>query len=159
SSPDMLADLWLRLRAILRPGRVEHELQEELAFHLAMAERKHRTAGADSAEASRLARRAFGSSALAEDACRDARGIGILEAFWQDVPSAARTLRRSPTFAATVIATIAIGLGLNTAVFTIFNAYILTPFAVRDPNSLYEVGWTTQSGRLHRFSWDEFARL
>jgi putative ABC transport system permease protein len=155
----MLADLWLRLRALVRPRRVERELRDELAFHLAMEERKHRTAGANAAEARRLARRSFGSSALAEDGCRDARGIGLVDTVWQDVRYAVRTLRRSPTFAATVIATIALGLGVNTAVFTIFNAYVLTPFAISDPYTLYEFGWTTQSGRVHRFSWEEFTRL
>jgi predicted permease len=154
-----LYDLRLRLRAIGRRGRVERELQEELAFHVEMQTRKNRAAGLPGDRARETARKAFGSTALVEDQCRDARGIELLETVWQDIRYALRSFRRSPTFALTVIGTIALGLGLNTAVFTIFNAYALTPFAVRDPYSLYAFTWDTRAGRFHRFSWPEFEQL
>src|SRR4029453_1505680 len=151
-----IADLWLRLRALVSPGRTERDLHDELTFHLAMQARKHRAAGMDEPQTRQSARRAFGSTAHVEDACRDVRGISFFETLWQDLRYAVRSLRRAPIFAATVVATIALGLGLNTAVFTIFNAYVLTPFSVRDPYSLFEFGWNTRAGRMHRFSWPEF---
>src|SRR5262249_54790471 len=77
----------------------------------------------------------------------------------QDVRYALRGFRRAPTFALTVIGTIALGLGVNTAVFTIFNAYVLKPFAVRDPYSLYDFQWRSRAGQWHRLSWNQFERL
>jgi predicted permease len=77
----------------------------------------------------------------------------------QDVRYALRSLRRSPGFVLTVAATIALGLGINTALFTLFNSYVLRPIPVRDPGSLYRLTWTTGAGRAHAFSWDEYRRL
>src|SRR5206468_9821176 len=114
-------DLWLRLRALLLRGRVEREMHEELDFHLEMQTRKHLAAGLGAADARRLARSQFGSAALVADRVRDARGIHLFEALLQDVRYAVRSFRRAPAFAVTVIVTIAVGLGLNAAVFTIFN--------------------------------------
>ena len=152
-------DLWLRIRALLLRGRVEREMHEELDFHVEMQTRKHRAAGLGTDEARRLARAQFGSTALVEDRVRDARGIHFFETLFQDLRYAIRSFRRAPTFALTVVATIALGLGLNAGVFTIFNAYVLTPFAVRDPYSLYEFTWDTRGGQFHRFTWPEFEQL
>ena len=74
----------------------------------------------------------------------------------QDLRYAVRTLRRSKAFAATTVLTLGVGLGLNTVLFTLFNAYVLRPFAVRDPHSLYEVGWGTKDGGSRFFSWQEY---
>ena len=76
-----------------------------------------------------------------------------------DVRYALRGFRRSPGFVVTVAATIALGLGINLALFTLFNAYVLRPIPVRDPYSLYTFTWTTRAGRQHAFSWDEYRRL
>jgi predicted permease len=152
-------DLWLRVRALLLHRRVERELHEELDFHVEMQTRKHLAAGLDLADARRLACLQFGSTALVEDRVRDARGIGLVETLVQDLRYAVRSFRRAPGFAVTVVGTIALGLGLNAGVFTIFNAYVLTPFAVRDPYSLYEFTWDTRGGRFHRFTWPEFDQL
>ena len=153
-----LSDLRLRIRALLLPRRAERDLHDELNFHLEMQARKHRAAGMDAPQAWQSARRRFGSEALVGDSCRDVRGVAMLETVWRDIRYAVRSLRRAPIFALTVVGTIALGLGLNTAVFTIFNAYVLTPFAVHDPYSLYEFGWNTRAGREHRFSWPEVER-
>src|SRR2546422_9374402 len=129
------------------------------SFHLEMQARKHRDAGVCDADAQRLARVRFGSTALVADQCRDARGIGFIETLWQDVRYAVRSFRRAPAFALTVIGTIALGLGLNAAVFTIFNAYVLKPFSVRDPYSLYEFEWRSRTGQFHRFTWPQYEQL
>ena len=76
-----------------------------------------------------------------------------------DVRYALRTFRRSPGFVLTVAATIALGLGINLALFTLFNAYVLRPSPIRDPYSVYTFTWTTRAGRAHAFSWDEYRRL
>src|SRR2546428_7958341 len=100
-----LPDLLLRLRALVVRRRVDEELDEELAFHLEMQTRTHLSAGVSETDAERLARVRFGSAALVADQCRDARGIGFIETLWQDVRYAARSFRRAPAFALTVVGT------------------------------------------------------
>lgn len=82
-----------------------------------------------------------------------------LETTLQDVRYAVRTFRRSPGFVLTVAATIALGLGINIALFTLFNAYVLRPNPIRDPYNLYTFTWTTRASRAHAFSWDEYRRF
>jgi predicted permease len=155
----IVRDLWLRLRAVIFRGRVDRELEEELAFHLEMHTRKHLADGIAEGEARRRARVRFGPQALIADQCRDARGISLVDALRQDVRYGLSSFRRSPVFALTVIGTIVLGLGLNTAVFTLFNAYVLRPLAVRDPDSLYAFTWMNGNRRFHSFSLDEFEQF
>src|SRR5262249_42632660 len=77
----------------------------------------------------------------------------------QDIRYAIRGFRRAPLFALSVIVTIALGLGLNTAIFTIFSAYVLRPFDVRDPHALFEVFQTTRTNNSFNFSPAEFDDL
>jgi hypothetical protein len=79
-----------------------------------------------------------------------------LESLMQDLRYAMRGFRHSPSFALTVVGTIGLALGLNTALFTIFNAYVLRPLAVRDPYSLYQFTWITKSGDGHGFHLKDF---
>src|SRR5579862_93183 len=149
-------DLLLRLRALILRKRVEHELDEELQFHLEMEARKNTAAGAREAEATHLARIRFGGLQQVKEECRAIRGTQLIETVFQDVRYALKSFRRSPVFVLSVVGTIAIGLGLNTALFTIFNAYVLRPLSVRDPYSLYSFTWTNRAGEGHSFSWREF---
>src|SRR2546429_723396 len=82
-----------------------------------------------------------------------------LEELGQDVRFALRGFRRSPAFVATVVLTIALGLGLNTSVFTIFDAYVLRPLAIRDPGSLYEVLFQDRRGWGKSLSWRQYQDL
>ena len=76
-----------------------------------------------------------------------------------DLRYAIRSLRRSPLFAASVIATIGLGLGVLCSGFTILNAYILKPIDLPEPHTLYELGWDTTTVRRHRFTLDDFEAL
>src|SRR5581483_5826814 len=105
------------------------------------------------------ASRQFGSTALVLEESRGVWQFAWLEALLQDTRYAARGWARSPGFAITVIATIGLALGLNTALFTAFDHYILRPLAVRDPGSLYQVEWSVKSGAGHFFTWQEFQQL
>ena len=87
------------------------------------------------------------------------RGVHALDTVRQDLRYALRTFRRSPSFTVTVVSMIACGLALNVAVFTLFSHYVLRPFPVRAPASLYEFGWADRSGSAHRFSWPDYSRL
>lgn len=150
------SDLLLRLRALVFRTRVEKDLDEEVEFHLAMAVRKHVAAGRSKEEGLRQARLDFGGIGSVKEDCRHVRGIQSFEDALQDVRYALRNFRRGPGFVFTVAATIALGLGLNTALFTLFNGYVFRPLAIHDPDSLYSFTWTNRQGQGHTFSWREF---
>src|SRR5215472_15051285 len=82
-----------------------------------------------------------------------------LDGWKQDIAYAMRGLRRSPAFALGVIGAIGLGIGLNTTLFTVFNAYVLRPYAVRDPYSLYEFRWYPKSGNARNFTRAQFEEL
>jgi predicted permease len=85
--------------------------------------------------------------------------IHVFKGAFQDLAFGFRTLRRAPAFAATAVLTLGIGLGLNTAPFTIFNAYVLRPIAARDPASLYQIEWTVARGQQSRFNWSQYQAI
>src|SRR5260370_34198072 len=138
--------LLLRLRALTFKKRVERDLEDEVDFHIEMQARKNLLAGMSEAEAARRARIQFGGAAQVMEECRDARGVGLIETTWRDVRYALRGFRRSPNFALTVVATIALGLGVVTALFTVLNAFYLRPIAVHEPHSLYQIFWMDRTG-------------
>src|SRR5437016_14557255 len=108
------------------------------------------------AEALRHARVQFGGAEQVKEECRVARRVRLIETIGQDILYALRGFRRSPTFVLTVVATIALGLGLNTTLFTILNAYFFRTVSVHDPHSLYEFLWTDRSGWRRRFTWPQY---
>src|SRR5258706_850327 len=149
-------DLILRLRALTFQKRVERDLEDEVDFHVEMQTRKNLSAGMSEAEATRRARIQFGGADQVKEECRDARRVSLIETTWRDMRYAVRGFRRSPTFALTVVATIALGLGVITTLFTVLNAFYLRPIAVHDPHSLYEIFWLDRAGEGRDFSWPEY---
>lgn len=135
----IMRDWRLRLRALAARRRVERELDEELAFHIECETRKLIAEGVDAADARRLALARFGPVALAADQCRDERGLSFFDTLAGDFLFALRTFRRAPLPALTVVATIALGLGVLAVAFTFFNGLFLRMDAVRDPEELYAV--------------------
>ena len=134
-----LRDLKLRVRAVLAPRRVERDLDEELAFHIARETQKHIVNGISPAEARTRAVARFGSVTVAADECRDARGTALLDSVVRDVRYACRSFRRTPLVALTIVTTVGLGLGLVTVVFTILNAFIFRADEVRNPQELFAV--------------------
>ena len=134
-----LRDLFLRIRALVAPNRVERELDEELAFHIERETQKHIAAGLSPVDARTRALARFGPVPLAADQCRDVRGAGFLDDLTRDIPYAFRTFRRAPLAALTIVATVALGLGLVAVVFTVYNILFLRADAVRSPGELFAV--------------------
>src|SRR5688500_2005903 len=134
-----LQDLKLRIRALVAPRRVERELDEELALHIDLETQKHIARGMSPADARARARAQFGSPALAADQCRDARGTAFVDNSVRDILYALRTFSRAPLAALTIVATVALGLGLVAVVFTFYSAVFLRVDAVRNPDELFEV--------------------
>jgi predicted permease len=151
-----MRDWILRLRALVLRRRVEEELDDELRFHLAMEARKYASRGIPEEEAERLARVQFGGIEQVREECRTVRGIELVSTLAQDVRFALRSFARSPGFVLAVTGTIALALGLNSALFTLFNAYVLRPLSIRDPYSLYSLVWVDKSSRGHYLSWNEY---
>jgi predicted permease len=151
-----LYKLPLRLRSLFKRRRVEQELSDELRFHLEKLIEENVAKGMTLKEARYAALRELGGVDQIKEECRDARRTRLVEDTVADVKYAVRGFRRTPVFVLTVVATIALPLALNTALFTIFNAYVLRPVPVRDPYSIYRFTWTDRRGAGHSFSWSEF---
>ena len=128
-----------RASALLRRERLANELAEELETHRLLLAERLRQGGMDSRAADAASRRAMGNTTLARE---DSRAMWIapwLESVGQDARYALRALVRERGFACVAIATLTAAIGLNTTIFTIFNALVLAPWPVADPASVVTI--------------------
>jgi predicted permease len=134
----------LRLFNALRPGRAEAELDRELRAHLGLVEEEFARRGLTPEEASLAARRALGGLDQAKELHRDARSFPSLDDVRRDLRYAVRTLRRAPGFAAAIVLTLAVGIGANTAMFSVLDGVVLKPLGYPDSERIVSVvtRWT-----------------
>jgi hypothetical protein len=129
-----------------RGRRTDEDFAEEIKAHIALEAERRAEQGMSPEAALAAAHRAFGSVTRTRERFYDSRRAIWLLQFVQDLRYAFRGLRRSRAFVASTVLTLAVGMSLVTVVFAILNAYILRPFAVHDPYSLYSVLWRGQEG-------------
>ena len=135
----MLDDLRYRTRSLVHRKQMEDELDEELRFHFDKQVEKNMRSGMTEEEAKRQARLAFGGHEQVKEDCREARGTSFLELTVDDAKYAVRQLTANPTFALVMIATLALSIGANSAIFSVINGVLLKRLPYAQPERLVRI--------------------
>ena len=140
---------WLRVKALLGRKRLDGDLEDELAFHLAMSAEKNREFGMEADEARYAARRQFGNASSIKERNREMWTFAAFESFWQDLRYGARMMAKNPGFTAAVVLAIALGVGINVGIFSVLNGVALRLLPIPRADQVVNVDQLFQ-GKIHR---------
>jgi predicted permease len=157
---NLLRASWMRLRSLFRKELLDRELHDELASHLEMHIEDNLRTGMPPEQARREALLKLGGLEQTKESIRDLRGLPLLETLFQDLRFALRTLRKNPSFAALTVLTLALGIGANTAIFSVIYGVLIRPLAVPEARQVVQLvlkdqGVVTQDA----FTYHEFRYL
>jgi hypothetical protein len=144
---------------MFRRRRTHEDFSDELQSHIDLETDRLIADGLTPADARSAAIRSFGNVVAAKERYYEAGRWTWFEQLSQDLRYAWRGLRHSKAFFATTVLTLAVGLGLVTVAFTVFNAYVLRPFAVREPSNLYRIAWRSHDAGGQSFRWADYEEL
>jgi putative ABC transport system permease protein len=143
-----LGKLWARMRDTVRNEPRDLELQAEMEEHVRLLAERYRRQGMTSEAAMLTARRQFGNTTLLQEDLRAMQVIPAIEALRSDLTYAVRMLRRNPGFAATAVLTLALGIGANTAIFSVCNAVLFKPLPYAEPERIVMLSERMPEGKL-----------
>lgn len=146
----------LRLRSLFRSTGADSDLDRELQFHLDHQIEENIANGMPPDEAKFAARRAIGAMAQIQEQCRDMRGTNWIDHAFQDARYGARILVKSWGLTVIVTLTLALGVGVNTAIFSVLNGWLLRPLPVRAPEQITVLATQNQERRGSQFSYPDF---
>jgi hypothetical protein len=135
----------LRLRTLFNRQQVERDLDRELQFHLDQQIAEHVARGVSPADARRLAMQNLGGMAQVAEECRDRRRTRQLETTWRDLRDALRSLRRTGDVTLLIVATLALAIGANTAIFSVFDGVLLRPLPFDRPSQLVRIYFSSET--------------
>ncbi|MGB6886224.1 MAG: ABC transporter permease, partial [Candidatus Acidiferrum sp.] len=135
----MFNDLLFRLRSLFRRDTVESEADAELRFHFDQQVEKYIKSGRTREEAMRRARLEFGGHEHIKEEVRDARGVNLIESFFQDIHYSLRIFARTPVITGVAILSLALGIGANTAIFSLIDTVMLRMLPVQKPEELSQL--------------------
>ena len=133
----MLTRLRSTVTTLFRRDRFEQEMADEMRFHMSAYARDLVQAGMSPTDAERRARLEFGAVESLREDCRQARGVQFVDTLRQDIRYALRQMTRTPGFTAAVVLSLALGIGANTAIFSLMDAVLFRTLPVEDPDALY----------------------
>ena len=146
-----------KLRYLLGRAQRADELAEEMEFHRDLAEQEGLDEGLTPKDAARRARRQMGNETLAREDARSVWSFPIVDELWQDLRYGVRVLSRNAGSTVVTVLALAIGIGVNTAVFTAYKALVARPLDARNPDEMVNIALTRDSGHSsHRFSYPDY---